>query len=115
MVPSVLVSVRTYCRLERAVGTTVYQIKATAVIASPNSVVCPLNVSPRNTTIAMPQRIHCRVVLCILYSFALFVARSRLSATHRHPSSRKWGSETNHYPQATIHCLHPYVFPSSRR
>jgi hypothetical protein len=52
-----------YCGLEWALGTTVYQITATAMIATPNQIPWLLRVSAVKITMATAQRIHCAVLL----------------------------------------------------
>src|ERR1017187_11043730 len=64
-----------YCCLEWALGTTVYQIAATAVIATLSQFQWPLRVSAVKITMATAQRIHCAVLLFITTSDSLVVVR----------------------------------------
>ena len=52
-----------YCCLEWVLGTTVYQIAATAMIATLSQFQWPLRVSAVKITIATAQTIHCAVLL----------------------------------------------------
>src|SRR5664280_1519572 len=54
-----------YCCLELALGTTAYQITATAVIAALSQFQWPLRVSAVKISMATAQRIHCAVLLFI--------------------------------------------------
>ena len=54
-----------YCCLEWVLGTTVYQITATAEIATPSQIHWLLKVSAVKITMATAQRIHCAVLLFI--------------------------------------------------
>src|ERR1039458_913305 len=57
-----------YCLPGPTSGTTPYQKRATAVIASPSSLVWPLMDNTRNITIAIVHRIHCVALLFIATS-----------------------------------------------
>src|SRR5664280_219964 len=54
-----------YCCLEWVLGTTVYQITATAVIATPSQFQWPPRVSAVKITMATAQRTHCAFLLFI--------------------------------------------------
>src|SRR5664280_1299602 len=76
-----------YCCLEWVLGTTVYQITATAVIATLSQFQWPLRVSAVKITMATAQRIHCAVLLFITTSDSLVVVRCQrctlCSASHQ--------------------------------
>src|ERR1019366_3659093 len=64
-----------YCCLELALGTTAYQITATAVIAALSQFQWPLRVSAVKIAMATAQTIHCAVLL--------FMRTSRFDSSDR--------------------------------